>query len=151
MRQAARQSADQAARMLECAPDEVDFDGGKFSLSQDRGQQVPLRRVVAQATEPMQVTVYEDYRAPDEVSYICAQVAEVEVDPETGAVTLHRVVTAHDVGTIINPTAHQGQIDGAAVMGVGQGLMEEIVMDQGRVTNSNSAITNCRPSPICSN
>ena len=50
---------------------------------------------------------------------------------------LHRFVTAHDVGTIINPLTHQGQIDGAAVMGVGQGLMEEIVMDQGKVTNSN--------------
>jgi CO/xanthine dehydrogenase Mo-binding subunit len=41
------------------------------------------------------------------------------------------MITAHDVGTIINSTAHQGQIDGAAVMGVGQGLMEEIVIDQG--------------------
>lgn len=128
---------DQAARMLECRADEIDFDDGRFSLRQDRGQQVALRRVVAQSTEPLKVTVYEDYRAPDEVSYICAQVAEVEVDPETGAVKLHRMVTAHDVGTIINPTAHQGQIDGAALMGVGQGLMEEIVMDQGRVTNNN--------------
>ena len=127
----------QAARMLECRAEDIDFDGGKFSLRQDRGQQVPLRRVVAQATEPLLVTVYEDYRAPDEVSYICAQVAEVEVDPETGAVKLHRMVTAHDVGTIINPTAHQGQIDGATVMGVGQGLMEEIVIDQGKVTNNN--------------
>jgi CO/xanthine dehydrogenase Mo-binding subunit len=128
---------DQATRMLECRAEEIDFDGGRFSLRQDRGQQVALRRVVAQTTEPLKVTVYEDYRAPDEFSYICAQVAEVEVDPETGAVKLHRMVTAHDVGTIINPTAHQGQIDGAAVMGVGQGLMEEIVMDQGRVTNNN--------------
>jgi CO/xanthine dehydrogenase Mo-binding subunit len=127
----------QAARVLECHAAEIDFDGGRFSLRQDRGQQVSLRRVVAQSTEPLEVTVYQDYRAPDEVSYICAQVAEVEVDPETGAVKLHRMVTAHDVGTIINPTAHQGQIDGAAVMGVGQGLMEEIVMDQGRVTNNN--------------
>jgi CO/xanthine dehydrogenase Mo-binding subunit len=127
----------QAGRMLECRAEEIEFDGGKFWLRQDRGQQVPLRRVVAQTTEPLQVTVYEDYRAPDEVSYICAQVAEVEVDPETGAVKLHRMVTAHDVGTIINPTAHQGQIDGATVMGVGQGLMEEIVMDQGRVINNN--------------
>jgi CO/xanthine dehydrogenase Mo-binding subunit len=127
----------QAARVLECHAEEIDFDGGRFSLRQDRGQQVSLRRVVAQSTEPLKVTVYQDYRAPDEVSYICAQVAEVEVDPETGAVKLHRMVTAHDVGTIINPTAHQGQIDGAAVMGVGQGLMEEIVMDQGRVTNNN--------------
>src|SRR5262245_992021 len=127
----------QAARMLECRAEEVEFDGGKLWLRQDPGQQVTLRRVIAQATEPLQSTVYEDYRYPEEVSYICAQVAEVEVDPETGAVKLQRVVTAHDVGTIINPAAHQGQIDGATVMGVGQGLMEEIVMDQGRVTNSN--------------
>lgn len=126
-----------AARMLECRADEIDFDGARFSLRPDPGQQVALRRVVAQAPEPLEVTVYEDYRAPDEFSYICAQVAEVEVDPETGAVKLHRMVTAHDVGTIINPTAHQGQIDGATVMGVGQGLMEEILIDQGRVTNNN--------------
>lgn len=128
---------DEAARRLECRVDEIDFDGVKFSLRPDPAQQVALRRVVAQAADPLKVTVYEDYRAPDEVSYICAQVAEVEVDPETGAVKLHRMVTAHDVGTIINPTAHQGQIDGATVMGVGQGLMEEIVIDQGRVTNNN--------------
>jgi len=128
---------DQAARMLECRAEEIAFDGGKFALRQDPAQHVPLRRVVAQASTPMQVIVYEDYRYPEEVSYICAQIAEVEVDPQTGAVKLHRMVTAHDVGTIINPTAHQGQIDGATVMGVGQGLMEEIVIDQGRVSNSN--------------
>jgi len=127
----------EAARMLECRKEEVDFDGDRFTLRQERGQQVPLRRVIAQASELMRVTVYEDYRYPEEVSYICAQIAEVEVDPETGAVKLHRVVTAHDVGTIINPLTHQGQIDGATVMGVGQGLMEEMVIDQGKVTNSN--------------
>jgi len=127
----------QAARLLECRAEEVECDGGKFWLRQDPGQQLPLRRVVAQSSEPLSVTVYEDYRYPEEVSYICAQVAEVEVDRETGAVTLHRMVTAHDVGTIINPIAHQGQIEGATVMGVGQGLMEEIVIDQGRVTNNN--------------
>ena len=37
----------------------------------------------------------------------------MEVDPDTGQVTVHRLVTAHDVGTIINPLDHQGQIDGA--------------------------------------
>jgi CO/xanthine dehydrogenase Mo-binding subunit len=128
---------DQAARMLECRAEEVEFDGGKFFLRQDPGQQLPLRRVVAQANERPQVTVYEDYPYPEEISYICAQVAEVEVDPDTGAVKVRRVVSAHDVGTIINPITHQGQIDGATIMGMGQGVMEELVIDGGRVANAN--------------
>jgi CO/xanthine dehydrogenase Mo-binding subunit len=128
---------DQAARMLECGAEEIEFDGGKFYLRQDPGQQLTLRRVVAQATEHLQVTVSEDYPYPEDISYICAQVAEVEVDPETGSVQVRRVVSAHDVGTIINPITHQGQIDGAVIMGMGQGVMEELVMDEGKVTNNN--------------
>ena len=132
-----RQLLDQATRMLECQVDEIEFDNGRFSLRQDPGQQVALRRVVAQATERLEVTVYEDYPYPEDISYICAQVAEVEVDPDTGAVRVHRVTSAHDVGTIINPVTHQGQIDGATIMGMGQGVMEELVMDGGKVTNNN--------------
>ncbi|TMA89886.1 MAG: xanthine dehydrogenase family protein molybdopterin-binding subunit [Deltaproteobacteria bacterium] len=128
---------DQAARMLECGAEEIEFDGGKFYLRQDPGQQLTLRRVVAQATEHLQVTVNKDYPYPEDISYICAQVAEVEVDPETGSVQVRRVVSAHDVGTIINPISHQGQIDGAVIMGMGQGVMEELVMDEGKVTNNN--------------
>jgi CO/xanthine dehydrogenase Mo-binding subunit len=131
------QLLDQAAKLLECRVDEVEFDQGRFSLRQDPGQQVSLRRVAAQATEPLVVSVYEDYPYPEHISYLCAQVAEVEVDPDTGAVRVHRVVTAHDVGTIINPIMHQGQIDGATIMGMGQGIMEELVMDGGKVTNNN--------------
>ena len=128
---------DQAGRMLECRVDELEFSNGRFSLLSDPGQQVALRRVVAQTNEPLEVTVYEDYPYPEDISYVCAQVAEVEVDPDTGAVRVHRVVSAHDVGTIINPVAHQGQIDGATIMGMGQGIMEELVMDGGRITNNN--------------
>jgi CO/xanthine dehydrogenase Mo-binding subunit len=62
-----------------------------------------------------------------------AQVAEVEVDPDTGRVKLNKFVTAHDVGTIINPIGHQGQIDGEAIMAIGSGLMEELLDDQGKV------------------
>jgi CO/xanthine dehydrogenase Mo-binding subunit len=131
------QLLDQAAKLLECRIDEVEFDQGRFALRQDPGQQVSLRRVAAQATEPLVVSVYEDYPYPEHISYLCAQVAEVEVDPDTGAVRVHRVVTAHDVGTIINPVMHQGQIDGATIMGMGQGIMEELVMDGGKVTNNN--------------
>jgi CO/xanthine dehydrogenase Mo-binding subunit len=127
----------QAARILECRADEIEFGDGKFWLGQDPGQQITLRRVAAQAQEQLQVTVYNDYPYPEDISYICAQVAEVEIDPETGAVRLRRMVSAHDVGTIINPVTHQGQIDGATIMGVGQGIMEELVMEDGRITNNN--------------
>ena len=56
------------------------------------------------------------------------------MDEETGQVTVVRFTSAHDVGTIINPIAHQGQINGAVVMGIGYALQEELLTDGGRVT-----------------
>jgi CO/xanthine dehydrogenase Mo-binding subunit len=129
--------ARQAARALECRAADVEFGGSNFWSQQQPDQRLPLRRVVAQSSEPLRVTVYKDYPYPENVSYICAQVAEVEVDPQTGAVRIHRIVSAHDVGTIINPIAHQGQIDGATIMGMGQGVMEEMIIDDGKVANNN--------------
>ena len=127
----------QAARMLECRPEEADYGDGKFWLREDLSQQISLRKVVALAKDPLTVTVQEDVPQPDDVTYICAQVAEVEVDPETGEMQLHRFITAHDVGTVINPITHQGQIDGGVIMGLGQALMEELVMEGGQVTDAN--------------
>ncbi|MGH2470527.1 MAG: molybdopterin cofactor-binding domain-containing protein, partial [Chloroflexota bacterium] len=74
---------------------------------------------------------YPGTNAP--VSCFSAQIAEVAVDPETGEVTLERVVTAHDVGTVIHPLLHQGQIDGGIASGVGFALMEDMQIEEGRV------------------
>jgi CO/xanthine dehydrogenase Mo-binding subunit len=63
-----------------------------------------------------------------------AQMAEVSVDPETGEVKLLKLVTAHDVGTVLNQIGHQGQINGGVMQGIGGALMEELQMDDGRVT-----------------
>ncbi|HEY2987732.1 MAG TPA: xanthine dehydrogenase family protein molybdopterin-binding subunit [Candidatus Binatia bacterium] len=126
-----------AAHLLECAPADVEYGAGKFWLRQEPAQQVGVKKILAPQGGRMAVTVYEDYPYPDGVSYFCAQVAEVEVDPETGAVRVRRIVSAHDVGTVINPLGHQGQIDGSTVMGFGQGVMEELVMENGQVTNNN--------------
>ncbi len=52
-------------------------------------------------------------------------VAEVEVDDETGEVTVTRLIQAYDVGRAINPTLVEGQIQGGAMMGLGLGLLEE--------------------------
>ena len=56
-------------------------------------------------------------------------IAEVEVDPETGAVDLCRFVAADDFGTLINPMIVEGQVHGGVAQGVGQALMEQVVYD----------------------
>ncbi len=60
-----------------------------------------------------------------------AHAVEVEVDTETGGVRVLRHVACHDVGQAINPQSVEGQIQGGAAMGVGYGLMEEVVLDRG--------------------
>jgi CO/xanthine dehydrogenase Mo-binding subunit len=67
------------------------------------------------------------------VTAFAAQVAEVSVDPETGAVTLRKLTTAHDTGVIMNPVGHQGQIDGGVVQGVGFGMIECLPVQDGKV------------------
>jgi len=56
--------------------------------------------------------------------------AEVEVDTETGAVKVLRLVQAHDVGRAINPLAVENQIEGGAIQGMGFALMENLVLDK---------------------
>jgi len=56
---------------------------------------------------------------------------EVEVDPETGTVRVRDAVQVVDVGTVINPLAHQGQLNGGFAFGVGAALMEDLPVDDG--------------------
>ncbi|MBW2220673.1 MAG: molybdopterin-dependent oxidoreductase, partial [Deltaproteobacteria bacterium] len=64
-----------------------------------------------------------------------AQVAEVEVDPETGIVKLLKMTVAHDVGRAINPLAVEGQLDGQVFSGMGKTMFEECIMENGQVLN----------------
>ena len=57
------------------------------------------------------------------------------MDPETGEVRLLRFTSAHDVGLVLNPVGHQGQINGGIVQGLGFALMEELRVEDGRVTS----------------
>jgi len=66
-----------------------------------------------------------------------AQVAEVNVDEETGVVQVQKMYTAHDCGTVINPMAVEGQLDGSIHMGLGYALCEELVTQDGKtLTNT---------------
>lgn len=62
--------------------------------------------------------------------------AEVEVDLETGEVTVLKYVASHDVGRQVNPMRVQGQIQGGAMQGLGYALMEECVLDEGSAAST---------------
>jgi carbon-monoxide dehydrogenase large subunit len=57
-------------------------------------------------------------------------VCEVEVDPETGAVTIGRYTVVDDVGRVINPLICEGQIHGGLAQGIGQALLEHVIYDR---------------------
>src|SRR6266403_1979519 len=66
----------------------------------------------------------------------CAQLAKIEVDPDTGEVTLHNFVVAQDVGKAINPLQIDGQMQGVAVQSLGMALTEALIYDdKARLTN----------------
>jgi len=72
-------------------------------------------------------------------TYVYAtQIAEVDVDDETGEVEVIRIVAAHDCGTPVNPTLVEGQVEGGIAMGIGFALQEEMLFDaKGRQINPN--------------
>jgi nicotinate dehydrogenase medium molybdopterin subunit len=72
-------------------------------------------------------------------TYVYAtQIAEVDVDDETGEVEVLRIAAAHDCGTAINPMLVEGQVEGGISMGVGMALQEEMLFDaNGRHINPN--------------
>ncbi len=69
----------------------------------------------------------------------CAQVVEVAVDSETGAMKIVHADVVADVGTVINPVGARGQLEGGFVFGLGQAVMEEVVLDEGRLVSTNLA------------
>lgn len=79
---------------------------------------------------------YKNFESGPEAA-LCVQIAEVEVDPETGQVKLTHLTSAHSTGTVLNPLMHQGQIDGGVVMGMGYAMMEGVVIDGGSVIGTN--------------
>ena len=79
---------------------------------------------------------YKNFESGPEAA-LCVQVAEVDVDQETGQVRLIQFTSAHSTGTVLNPLMHQGQIDGGVVMGMGYALMEGVTIDGGTVVTTN--------------
>lgn len=136
-----------ATRMKEqlevLAAEVMGWPEGEVRLDQDRfiagAESAPFEEVAARIArgEPVEVRGEYDSLAGDEKPedasfYAC--VVEVEVDPDTGQVRPLSGAMVVDVGTIINPIAHQGQLDGSFVYGLGNATMEELGVEDGRIT-----------------
>ena len=131
-------------------PGEVLLAGGRALWAPDTARQMPIREAfnVAEARfGTLAATgwydtpkdIHGDYRggtigASPAYSFT-AHVAEVEVDSETGVVSVVKIWVAHDCGRALNPVLVEGQMEGSAYMGFGEALMEEHVFkdaDHGR-------------------
>ncbi len=119
-----------AARQMRAGPEELILYNGGVTHGRAESRMTFGAIVKAKGSPIVAEGHYLNMKDGPETSMV-AQVAEVEVDPETGEVKVRQVTTAHNTGTIINPLSHQGQIDGGVVMGVGYARMEQILLDEG--------------------
>ena len=129
-----------AALLFECDAGDVRLDNGRFSASRDAKKNLSFSEVAGKAAKDdgeVRVRSSFEVKGRSPVPAFVAQIAEVQVDTETGQLTVKRMTTAHDVGTVINPITHQGQIEGGLVQGLGYAVMEEVVTDHGRVVTAN--------------
>ena len=121
-------AAEVAARLLEAPAGDVTVTDGRFHVVGTPAVSVGWPEVVAESGGEMQVD--EDFVASSPSFPFGAHVAVVEVDSETGLVTLDRLITCDDAGTILNPMLVEGQRHGGIAQGVAQALQEEFRYDE---------------------
>ncbi len=150
---ALNQILETAAELLKAPAEALEARGGRITVRDDPSRSVSLAKAVRRRhfrsggtvvtgegwyDPPTELVDKETYKGNISAAYgFGAQMAEVEVDLETGKVTVLRLVCANDVGRAINPMAVEGQIEGGAQMGLGYALTEELLVEQGRVLNPN--------------
>ncbi|MEP2533918.1 xanthine dehydrogenase family protein molybdopterin-binding subunit [Shimia sp.] len=115
----------------------VDADSVVFDHEQFRAEGSNLTPTLLEAAEMARLDgradllMHEAHTTLDARSFPNgAHVAEVEVDPETGQVSLERYNVVDDFGNLINPMLAEGQVHGGVAQGIGQALMEHVVFDE---------------------
>jgi carbon-monoxide dehydrogenase large subunit len=127
-----------AAHLLEASEADIAFENGEFKVAgTDRKKAfgeialaayVPHKYPIEEIEPGLEETSFYD---PKNFTYPSGGYAcEVEVDPETGVVTVLAFTAADDFGNVVNPTIVEGQVHGGVVQGIGQALMEVIPFDE---------------------
>ena len=125
-----------AAHLLQASGDDLDYRNGRFDVrGTDRG--IELAALARSAEDAANLP---DGMSPGLGEHVLnitdvftfpsgCHVAEVEIDPETGACALLRYTAVDDYGRLINPMLTEGQVQGGVVQGIGQALLEHTVYD----------------------
>ena len=127
-----------AAHLMEASEADIEFKDGQFSVAgTDKSvawgdvtlaAYVPHNYPLEEIEPGLEETAFYD---PANFTYPSgAYACEVEVDPETGKVTVERFAAADDFGNIINPMIVDGQVHGGIGQGIGQALLEQCVYDE---------------------
>jgi CO/xanthine dehydrogenase Mo-binding subunit len=139
---ARRQILEVAATRMECSADDLEIADGAARMIGDHEKAIDLKRIGRWTTNfgarfPVVVgrgAITATKMAP---GFTC-QAAEVEVDPDTGEITVLQYAVAQDAGFAINPLSVEGQMQGGASQGLGIALWEEMQYDKdGRLLNAN--------------
>ncbi|MBK1657197.1 xanthine dehydrogenase family protein molybdopterin-binding subunit [Paracraurococcus ruber] len=125
-----------AAHLLQVSPESIEFAEGCFTVTAT-GAALTLDALIEASRDPQDVPEgmelgldAEAMNLSDLVTFPSgAHCAEVEVDPETGAVTLVRYQAVDDYGALVNPLLTTGQVQGGLAQGIGQALLERIAYD----------------------
>ncbi|PWK60287.1 xanthine dehydrogenase family protein molybdopterin-binding subunit [Roseicyclus mahoneyensis] len=117
-----------AARHLEAAALDITFADGTFRVP-GTNRAVTLEALLTAEDLTIEAERWEATKGPSYPNG--AHIAEVEIDPETGALILSRYLAVEDIGRVINPLLAHGQLHGGVAQGAGQALMEAIVFDPG--------------------
>ena len=125
-----------AAHLLQAEPASIVFSDGRFTVAgTDRG--IGLVALAQVAADPANLPDGIEPRLDAEAVNPCdlftfpsgAHAAELEIDPETGRVTLERYLAIDDYGRLVNPMVTIGQVQGGLGQGIGQAMLESTVYD----------------------
>jgi len=127
-----------AGHFMEANPADIDFADGRFTIA-GTDKSMPLTQIAQMSFIPVGLPAELGVGLQGAGAFAAhtptfpngCHICEVEVDPETGAVSIDRYTVVDDVGTLINPLLATGQIHGGVAQGAGQALLEDIVYDRG--------------------
>ncbi len=132
-----------AAEALEAATADIEFRNGRFGIAGTDRAIGLVELAGRQADKFIRVSATETPSAPSWPNG--AQVAEVEIDPDTGVVKVERMTSVDDIGRIINHMIVEGQVQGGIAQGIGQALFEQAVYDDSGQLLTGSLMDYCIP------